>query len=533
MIKTLLKKQIYEMFAFFYQSGKSGKRRSKLVLAGYVLLMTYLAAVMLLMFFQAANALCSPMTEAGLTWLYFALMGIIATALGVVGSIFFVHSGLYQAKDNELLLSMPIIPSQILFVRMAGLYGIVWGTEALVMIPAFIVYWMEGNRRISCVIAETLILFIFPLLALAISCILGWLIGMLSAHIGVRGKSFLSTALALIFLVGFYSFFMKAYSYLQLILVKKEALGGIMKYALYPLYQMGLGAAGSIPAFLRFVLIVLACFGTIYLLIGKSFVKILTSRQGNAKLQYKEKKLTVSTKSVTLLKKEFRRFTGSSTYMLNCGLGTVMLLFVTGFVLFKGAWLRELVMQIFGKESGMGMAFCCLMLCIMVTMNMTTAPSVSMEGKNLWIVQSMPVLAWDVLKAKLMLHLLITVIPAVPAAVCLMTVLESGLVAGVLVTGVILLFILLTASMGLALNLKFPNLDWANETVAVKQGIGMGLAMFGSWAVLMILSGIYYAAGRYFSTELYLICVIIIFAVADAWLVRWLKGRGAEILETL
>ena len=41
-------------------------------------------------------------------WLYMALMGIVSVILGVFGSVFNTFSTLYQARDNDLLFAMPI-----------------------------------------------------------------------------------------------------------------------------------------------------------------------------------------------------------------------------------------------------------------------------------------------------------------------------------------------------------------------------------------------------------------------------------------
>ena len=55
-------------------------------------------------------------------------------------------------------------------------------------------------------------------------------------------------------------------------------------------------------------------------------------------------------------------------------------------------------------------------LCMLASMNDMAAPSVSLEGKSLWLLQSLPVTPWQVLRAKLRLQLLLTAIPvlAVP-----------------------------------------------------------------------------------------------------------------------
>ena len=51
-------------------------------------------------------------------------------------------------------------------------------------------------------------------------------------------------------------------------------------------------------------------------------------------------------------------------------------------------------------------------------MNLMAAPSVSLEGRTLWLVQSLPVRPWQVLRAKLQLQLVLTAVPALIAAVC-------------------------------------------------------------------------------------------------------------------
>ena len=55
-------------------------------------------------------------------------------------------------------------------------------------------------------------------------------------------------------------------------------------------------------------------------------------------------------------------------------------------------------------------------LCGVASMNDMTAPSVSLEGKSLWLMQSLPVTPWQVLKAKLSMQIILT---AVPMALCI------------------------------------------------------------------------------------------------------------------
>ena len=106
MFKALIKKEFSAVSAFFLQ-GKDGKRRSKSVAIVFAILIVYGFGAVGGLFWMMSKSLCLPMVNAGLGWVYFAFMSVLATAFGVIGGIFMAKSKLYEAKDNDLLLSMP------------------------------------------------------------------------------------------------------------------------------------------------------------------------------------------------------------------------------------------------------------------------------------------------------------------------------------------------------------------------------------------------------------------------------------------
>ena len=69
------------------------------------------------------------MAAAGMGWLYFALMGLMAMFLGAFGSVFNTYSSLYLAKDNDLLLSLPIPVRIIMASRLVS--GVPDGPDVL------------------------------------------------------------------------------------------------------------------------------------------------------------------------------------------------------------------------------------------------------------------------------------------------------------------------------------------------------------------------------------------------------------------
>lgn len=80
MLKTLLKKQITEIFRGYFFNPKTGKRRSGGATAAMLCYFGFLMiAVLGGMFALLSYVLCAPLHAAGLGWMYFAMMGLLAS----------------------------------------------------------------------------------------------------------------------------------------------------------------------------------------------------------------------------------------------------------------------------------------------------------------------------------------------------------------------------------------------------------------------------------------------------------------------
>lgn len=531
MTKALFKKQMMEVFSWIYKDKKSGKNRSKNGIIGYIILYLLLFVFLGFIFYQVANMLCSPLISVNLGWLYFALMGLISVALGVFGGVFNTYASLYQAKDNDFLLSMPIPSPIILAVRLSGVYAMGLMYELIVMIPTVIVFFINAAPGPAGIICTVLIPLILSLLVLALSCILGWVVALISGKL--KNKNIITVVLSLVFLAAYYYVYSRAYAILQKILANPQAVGNSIKSILYPFYHMGLAAEGSLLSMLIFTVIIAALFGVIYLILSHSFLKLATQNRGCAKTEYKIKALKAGNADGALLRKEFRRFLGSPTYMLNCGLGIVIMLIAGVALLIKGNALREVASELFQGSNDVIFLLAAAAICMLTAMNDIAAPSVSLEGKNLWLVQVFPVSAWQVLKAKLKLHLILTLVPALALTACAEIVIRPTAKFAVLIPVCVILFVCTSALTGLFLNLKMPNLKWTDETVPVKQSMSVTLTLFGGWVLVLALSGLYVAVGQITNPFVYLSCVSVLLAAASAALLMWVKSRGAKILETL
>ena len=137
----------------------------------YLLLL--MAGILGGIFTLLAVKLCGPLAAAGLGWLYFALMGLIAVLLGAFGSIFNTYAGLYLPKDNDLLLSMPVPVSSLVAARLSGVYLMGLMYSAVVILPAVIIYWGTVGVTASAVLGGLVLTLLISLAVLVLSCALG------------------------------------------------------------------------------------------------------------------------------------------------------------------------------------------------------------------------------------------------------------------------------------------------------------------------------------------------------------------------
>ncbi len=534
MLKTLLKKQFLEIGTLYFRNRKTGKNRGTAGTVGFIILFAFLFISLGAAFFGVAMMMAETLLPSGLNWLYFAMMSLMAIAFGTFGSVFSTYSSVYNAKDNELLLSMPIPPSRILFVRIVGVYvmGLVYAS--LIFIPSLIAYWLNVQPTALMVVLQILLMFIVSIFILTLTLILGWIVALVASKI--KNKSIITVFLSLAFMALYYILYSRINEFLQLLLLNSTQIGNTIKTVGYPIYELGLALTGDITATLIFTLIVAVLFAIVYFILSRTFIKIATTSGGSKKSKYKAQKAKKSSLKTALLKKEFRRFFASPTYMLNCALGTLFMPALAIFAVIKSDVISQFIFELteaMPKIAQCVPLFAVAAVCMMSTLNDITAPSVSLEGKNLWIIRSLPVNTKDILDAKQMLHLLLTVPPAVISMVLLAIVTGSDIMTSVLMVLSVFSFVQLMSAIGLFLNLKKPNLDWTNETVPVKQSFSVVITLFGGWFIVIAFAALYLLLWKFIPPILYLVIVTAVFESGTILLNSWIRKHGTKIFEEL
>ena len=531
MLKLLVKKQLFEIFRSYFYDAKKNKARTKGATIGYIVMFVLLMVCLLgTMFGVLSNTMCGPLAEMGMDWLYFVIMGMMAVFLGAFGSVFNTYSGLYLAKDNDLLLSMPIPVRVIMTSRLLSVYLMGLMYSAIVILPAIIVYWCTVPITAGRILGGVVLLIVISLFVLTLSCALGWVVAKISLKL--KRKSFITVIVSLVFFGLYYFVCFRSQAMITDLLLNAEDVGNRIK-GIYPLYLFGRVGCGDGVAMLIVSAVVIALLALVWYLIARSFLHIATASGNTAKTVYHEKAVKPVSADAALLRKELGRFTSSPLYMLNCGLGTVFLVVLAVLALIKGREVFLMMNALFAGGEGFVTVLAALCLCLLAGSNDISTPSVSLEGKSLWIAQSLPIDPWQALRAKLRMHLLITELPLVVCAVCVAAVSGAALPEIVMMLVTPMVYVVLSAAFGLFMGLKRPNLNWTSEVAPIKQGLAVFLSMFVGWLVAVALGFLYYALMARVGAVAFLLAVTALFAVLALVLVRWLKTSGAKIYQHL
>lgn len=526
MLKTLFSVRLGALKGWITGSARTQKAQSKGKLIGFTLLMLYALAALGFMFWHILDTIAVPFHMAGLDWLYFAMTALMEFALMFIGSVFTAKAQLYEARDNDLLLSMPIKPSHILLSRIFMLWVIAFVFGMVPAVPGLLV-WLGMGAFSGAGLAAYLLLFVLllPLFAVAVAALFGWLLSVISGWFG--NKSLVTVLLSLVFL-GLYMYWaFRMNALISTLAQNPEGVAGALG-AVAPLYWAGLAAAdGDLAALLKMALIMLCAVVLVYFALEKTFLKVATNKRGAAKKKYVEREEKAATPRQALFRRELSRFLSSPAYMLNCGLGAFMALLGAAVLLIKKNALLSLpVYSMFAPFLQfmliVGMCFCAATILI-------TAPSVSLESKNLWIAQSLPVSTRELFRAKLRLHNCIALPPVLLASAVCAAVMRPELPLLICQIVVPAVFCVFTGLLGLFENLRHPNFDWTNETQAVKSGVSVLFTMLITWGLLLIPVLIYIFFGAVIPPVLIIFGFLAVIVAVSFLLYRWIMNRGCQI----
>lgn len=460
--------------------GKDKKKRSNKLL----LLLVMVIVILVIAFYAGGTAygLC----YLGAPELVPAVGFFVCSMIALAFTIFKTSGELFGYRDYDFLMSIPVKTSTVIASRFINIY--LWNTflALMVMLPLGIVYaiWEKPGWFFypTWVIGSLVVCF----LPTTVAVIIGALITAVSSRF--RRSNMMSSILNILLissvLVGTFSLPNSKLTlkngalneaYLKAML--REA-RGIIEGAYPPVKLFDQAVLeGSFISLLLLIGISVGWYLLFIWVMALGYKKINTAVSArHTSSNYRVQKLKQKSTLGSLYEKEIRRWLGCSIYFTNTIVGVVMAVLASGALMIFGPDKLSEVM----KEPNAGayvVSAASYVIGGCIGMCCTTMASISLEGKNLWLLQSLPIPMRTIVHSKLLVNLSITMPSALICSTLLVIGLKPGLVGALVNYLIPLAFSLITAVWGLMINLMLPNYEWESETQVVKQSVPSLLGM--------------------------------------------------------
>lgn len=528
MLYILVKKQLAEIFRSFFYDPKRNKARtlsSKIIMI--VLFAFLMIGILGGMFFSLAMGIRSIITL-GYGWFYYIVMGLVALFLGVFGSVFNTYSTLYLAKDNDLLLSMPIPIKDLIASRLVSVYIMGLMYSAIVCIPSIIVYFTVSAISFLKIIGCLSWLIVISIFVFALSCLLGYVVAQIATRL--KRKNIVTVFVSVLFLAIYYVFYAKAIDMMQELVKNTVLYGQSVKNSAYPLYLFGTMAEGSIVGVVGYLALSLLIIYLLWHTLSYSFLKIATMTKITTHTKINNKTFQQHSHFKALLNKEFGRFMSSANYMLNCGLAILFMPIAGIALIIKSQEVMAVMNALSQNVQGALVVLACSGICMLASMNDMAAPSMSLEGKNAWIIQSLPVDAKMLLKAKACMQYILTGIPVCFLSICVMIAFKLSFVSSLIILIFPQLYCLLTALFASWIGMMRANLQWTNELYPIKQSLSVTICLFGGWGVSFAIGLLYMYIGHHLGAGIYLLMISVLLVLLSYMIIRYFDHHGNEKL---
>ncbi len=513
------------------RTGRGRAMRLGLVAVGAVLLAALVAAYMALL-------------GLGLAMLGLAdAIPAFAVTLGSLAGVFFAfakaNGTLFNLRDFDHVMSLPIPRRTVVASRLAALYGAAIVTGALFMVPLYAVYFLAAGASAWSVACAALTVALAPLAPVSASIALAFALTALASRfrhanlafviIGLAGFGVLTAgAFALSFVLGGQNDAQAA--------ALASGAAASLRDALQSTYPPASWAsqavcAGSPAGMLAFAALSLAVPAACLEIMQRNYLALnaaLAARTGAGALSHAQvSRAARSARSpfAALALKEARTLAGIPAYAFNCVFGYVFTLIAAGGLSVLG--LRGLLSSgaIDGVQIDPAVVAALIDRLVLLVpwvfvfcaaMSPSAACSVSIEGRSAWVMATAPVSVRTVLGAKLAANLVPTAGTLLVSAVALAVSGQVDLLGAVevVVLGLGVFGAVVTAA--LALDVARPNFSWVTATEVVKRGlptaaavIGGMVAAFGGGALCWLVSG---AAGVAAGHAFNLACAVVGFA---------------------
>ena len=458
------------------------------------------------------------------------MCALTVSAIALFFTLFKTNGYLFNFREYDMLMALPFETRTIAACKFLYMYikSLPWYLSISLAMMAGYGYYARPSFFTYPI--WIILSFFLPILPMLIAAFFGFLIARVSA--GFRKTNLIQTILT--FLLVIFSFSLRFLieglfknNKMQVTLEKtSEITDSVAGVYLPAKWFSDAVSRGSIIGFLLLVGVSAVLFAVVFVIVGSSYRNInsaLKSHAAAGKYRMKAQKKRSVRQSIVF--KEFKRFTGSTVYMTNAAIGEIIaallgiVTLVVGFDKIVGfitnhAPFDPVILQ---PAIPFFLYFC-------IGMVATTACSPSLEGKNYWIMQSLPIEKKTLYQGKMLFNLYLTIPFMIFSTLCFCISAKVPLAETVLylILGVVLCAF--STAWGCVCGVKHMRLDWENEVEVIKQGTAVSLYLFPNMIVAMGLIILNIFLGMRFDHRLIALVFILIVALLAILCYLWVMS---------
>lgn len=465
--------------------GSDSKQKRRLIMLAVVL-------VLVALIFGSYSGLISfGLVFSGMGDLVPAYMLMAVSLVILLFSIYKAGPVIFDKKSYEMLSALPVEPASIIVSRFLTMYleNAVMGI--VIMAPAAGVYAVMQKPGAGFYLTMVLGIFLMPFLPMTLATAAGALVTAVSSR--MKHKNLVTIVLTLALTMGFLAFTMVSGTKVNhLDMEDIRNLGSFMEkqiYSFYPparLFTAGV-IEGNALAFAGFAAISLGGFALLVAIVQWRFAEVCAALNAGASAgSYKMGELKSGGVISALYKRELSRYFASSIYVMNTLIGYLMMVLCAAALFVAGVQKVEALMGM----PGIIVRLVPLFMAAMCSFSTTTASSVSMEGRNWWLIKSLPVTSGQLFTSKMLVNLTVALPCYIVALVLLLLGVNSDWMDKLWMTMIPLAYILFVTVLGITVNCKMPVFDWESEAAVVKQSGAMLLNMVVGFLSVLIPVGL-------------------------------------------
>lgn len=417
---------------------------------------------------------------------------LLASLVILCFSFFKAANVIFQKETYEMLISLPVSRSSIVLSRFLTMYVTGFLLGLAVVFPGSVMYGIFLKPSLGFYAGTFLGTLFLPAIPLTLATALGSVIFAVSA--GMRHKNLVSITLTIVFVVAVLGLSFGIGGNTAVIedfdISSLRNLAVLMTGRVNGIYPPAawfgkLVTEGNILCGILLVVVSVSLTAFLIWVLQKYFVQICGAVNATAaKNRFKMKSLTVSTVGKALWRRELKRYFASSVYVVNTIIGNILMTAFAVMLLFMET---EKITEVLEFPTEMNLLpmipFVFAMLGNLMPM---TACSVSMEGKQWWLYQTLPVTKKQIFDAKLLAAFTVSSPFYIATELIALIALKPSVKEGICLVCIPLLYTIFLSLVGLTVNLKFPRFQWESEVQIVKQSVSTFVPMLITMLAVLV-----------------------------------------------